>query len=169
MQRAGQTTHGARPNRKGVRGFGRGHVPARRVQPSGRSLEPRSDAWPRGMTVPLEQSGGQNSAYRSGCRNLFLLITSRTIKISCDASMTRLAVATTIFLLSVHTDKEIRGCRMCGPHATIPAWATPLAFQVLSRLSQPRRLLGGTLPSFVSLTGSPPCAFLPCLSAELKL
>ena len=68
MQRAGQTTHGARPNRKGVRGFGCGHVPARRVQPSGRSLEPRSDAWPRGMTVPPEQSGGQNSAYRSGCR-----------------------------------------------------------------------------------------------------
>jgi hypothetical protein len=48
-----------------------GHVPARCVKPSGRSLEPRSDAWPRGMTVPLEQSGGQNSAYRSGCHKFF--------------------------------------------------------------------------------------------------
>src|SRR5579863_4550837 len=46
------------------------HVPARCVKPSGRSLEPRSNAWPRGMIVPPEQSGGQNSAYRSGCHNL---------------------------------------------------------------------------------------------------
>ena len=44
-----------------------GHVPARRVKPSGRSLEPRSNARPRGMAVPPEQSGGQNSAYSSGC------------------------------------------------------------------------------------------------------
>jgi hypothetical protein len=35
--------------------------------PPGRSLEPRSNAWPRGMTVLLERSGRQNSAYRSGC------------------------------------------------------------------------------------------------------
>ena len=34
-------------------------------QPPGRSLEPRSNARPRGMTVPSQ--GGQNSAYRSGC------------------------------------------------------------------------------------------------------
>ncbi len=47
-----------------------GHVPARCVKPSGRSLEPCSDAWPRGMTVPPEQSGGQNSAYRSGCQEV---------------------------------------------------------------------------------------------------
>jgi hypothetical protein len=39
-------------------------------QPPGRSLEPRSNARPRGMTVPPEQSGGQNSAYRSGCHKL---------------------------------------------------------------------------------------------------
>jgi hypothetical protein len=26
------------------------------------------------MTVPLEQSGGQNSAYRSGCRNFIFSI-----------------------------------------------------------------------------------------------
>ena len=32
------------------------HVPARCVQPSGRSLEPRSDAWPRGMTCLLYTS-----------------------------------------------------------------------------------------------------------------
>jgi hypothetical protein len=44
-----------------------GHVPARCVKPSGRSLEPRSNSRPRGMVVPQEQSGGQNSAYRSGC------------------------------------------------------------------------------------------------------
>jgi len=52
------------------RGLRSRHVPARCVKPSGRSLEPRSNAWPRGMTVPPEQSGGQNSAYRSGCHNL---------------------------------------------------------------------------------------------------
>ncbi len=40
-------------------------------QPPGRSLEPRSNARPRGMTVPREQSRGQNSAYRSGCHNSF--------------------------------------------------------------------------------------------------
>src|SRR5258708_23006650 len=50
------------------------HVPARCVKPSGRSLEPRSDAWPRGMTVPPEQSGGQNSAYRSGCHMFIVLL-----------------------------------------------------------------------------------------------
>src|SRR5712691_3342721 len=75
MQRAGQTTHGARPNRKGAELILTNqflHVPARCVQPSGRSLEPRSDAWPRGMTVPPEQSGGQNSAYRSGCHILLV-------------------------------------------------------------------------------------------------
>src|SRR5580765_5724475 len=72
MSRAGQTPHGARPNREEVRGFGCGHVPARCVEPSGRSLEPRSDARPRGMVVPQEQSRGQNSAYRSGCHKLLL-------------------------------------------------------------------------------------------------
>src|SRR5437667_6285608 len=50
-------------------GFARGRA-ARRVKPPGRSLEPRSNARPRGMTVLLEQSGRQNSAYRSGCHNL---------------------------------------------------------------------------------------------------
>jgi hypothetical protein len=45
-----------------------GHVPARRVQPPGRSLEPCSNARPRGMAVLREQSRGQNSAYRSGCQ-----------------------------------------------------------------------------------------------------
>jgi hypothetical protein len=54
-------------------------VPARCVKPSGRSLEPRSDAWPRGMTVPPEQSGGQNSAYRSGCHILFSISKPRVI------------------------------------------------------------------------------------------
>src|SRR5580698_1494557 len=67
MSRAWQTPHGARPNRKEVRDLGFGHVPARCVKPSGRSLEPRSDARPRGMAVQQEQSRGQNSAYRSGC------------------------------------------------------------------------------------------------------
>jgi hypothetical protein len=79
MLRAGQTPHGARPNREEVPASA-GRVPARRaslpparvfglrwcaLKPPGRSLEPRSDVWPRGMAVPPE--GGQNSAYRSGC------------------------------------------------------------------------------------------------------
>src|SRR6202166_3604594 len=71
MSRAWQTPHGARPNRKEVRDLGFGHVPARCVKPSGRSLEPRSDARPRGMAVQREQSRGQNSAYRSGCQQIF--------------------------------------------------------------------------------------------------
>ena len=95
MQRAGQTTHGARPNREEVRDLiltnqDFGHVPARCVQPSGRSLEPRSNAWPRRMGVPPEQSGGQNSAYRSGCHKFLLSITSKANKASCDAGVMRL-------------------------------------------------------------------------------
>ena len=60
-----------------------GHVPARCVEPPGRSLEPRSNARPRGMAVPLEQSGGQNSAYRSGCHKLtcFLLLAPTPLQI----------------------------------------------------------------------------------------
>ena len=77
MSRAWQTPHGARPNRKEVRDLGFGHVPARCVKPSGRSLEPRSDARPRGMAVQQEQSRGQNSAYRSGCRKVFFSATCK--------------------------------------------------------------------------------------------
>ena len=62
-----------------------------------------------------------------------------------------------------------RGFALSAPHDRIPVWATPLASQVLPRPSQPRRLLRGTLPSSAPLTGSPPCAFLLCSSAELKL
>ncbi len=47
-----------------------GDVPSRRVKPPGRSLERRSNASPRGMAVPPEQSDGQNSAYRSGCHKI---------------------------------------------------------------------------------------------------
>jgi len=67
MRRAGQTPHGARPNREGIRR----KLEACRLgapQPPGRSLELRSNAWPRGMTVPSQD--GQNSAYRSGCHKL---------------------------------------------------------------------------------------------------
>src|SRR5215475_1285728 len=83
MGRAWQTPHGARPNREEPRPFWLecrnvgaparmgGDVPARCVKPPGRSLEPRSNAWPRGMTVPPQ--GGQNSAYRSGCHKLIYL------------------------------------------------------------------------------------------------
>jgi hypothetical protein len=60
------------------RGFGRGYVPARCVKPSGRSLEPRSNARPRGMAVPQAQSCGQNSAYRSGCHKSLFSIAYRT-------------------------------------------------------------------------------------------
>jgi len=45
------------------------------------------------MTVPLEQSGGQNSAYRSGCHKLLLSITSKANKARCDAGVTRFAWA----------------------------------------------------------------------------
>jgi hypothetical protein len=69
MRRAGQTPHGARPNREGPRVRPR-TCRLGASQPPGRSLEPRSNAWPRGMTVLLEQSSRQNSAYRSGCHNL---------------------------------------------------------------------------------------------------
>src|ERR1035441_7436456 len=55
MRRAGQTPHGARPNREGFPGKPSGFAGGpRRVgapQPPGRSLEPRSNAWPRGMIV----------------------------------------------------------------------------------------------------------------------
>ena len=54
MRRAGQTPHGARPNREGFPGKLRFRRRACRLgapQPPGRSLEPRSNAWPRGMTV----------------------------------------------------------------------------------------------------------------------
>ena len=67
MRRAWQTPHGARPNREEAGDFGLRHVPARCVKPPGRSLEPSSNAGPRGMTVLPEQSGRQNSAYRFGC------------------------------------------------------------------------------------------------------
>jgi len=53
-----------------------GNVPARCVKPSGRSLEPRSNARPRGMAVPQQQCCGQNSAYRPGCFYL-------TIRVIC--------------------------------------------------------------------------------------
>src|SRR6201987_2226036 len=68
MLRAGQTPHGARPNREEGFGFGRNTCRLGASQPPGRSLEPCSNARPRGMTVPPQ--GGQNSAYRSGCHNL---------------------------------------------------------------------------------------------------
>jgi hypothetical protein len=68
MPRAGQTPHGARPNREESSGFGWDTCRPGASQPPGRSLEPRSNARPRGMTVPPR--GGQNSAYRSGCHNL---------------------------------------------------------------------------------------------------
>jgi hypothetical protein len=70
MRRAGQTPHGARPNREGARlrpGACRPDAP----QPPGRSLEPRSNARSRGMAVPQHSCCGQNSAYRSGC-HMFL-------------------------------------------------------------------------------------------------
>ena len=53
MHGAGQTPHGARPNREGV-GAGASRtqrVPARRAKLPGRSLEPSSNGRPRGMTV----------------------------------------------------------------------------------------------------------------------
>src|SRR5581483_1170860 len=71
MGRAGQTPHGARPNREEVPPETVGHVPARCVKPPGRSLEPGSDARPRGMAVLRQHCRGQNSAYRSGCHKPF--------------------------------------------------------------------------------------------------
>src|SRR5579864_800873 len=83
MQRAWQTPHGARPNREGA-WFRLGACRLGALAPPGRSLEPRSNAWPRGMAVLRyvgwsQLSGSrlsfpcrQNSAYRSGCHAIFL-------------------------------------------------------------------------------------------------
>ena len=78
MQRAGQTPHGARPNREGTR-LRPGACRLGAPQPPGRSLEPRSNARPRGMAVP--QQCGQNSAYRPSCHKLFFSITCKAKKL----------------------------------------------------------------------------------------
>src|SRR5271156_3921841 len=92
MQRAGQTPHGARPNREGTPGFAWENVPARRLKPPGRSLEPRSNARPRGMTVLREQSPRQNSAYRSGCQDLRARPSFLILPIATPAARSTLAV-----------------------------------------------------------------------------
>src|ERR1700691_3561863 len=55
MRRAGQTPHGARPNREGFSvepsGLLENACRLGAPQPPGRSLEPHSNARPRGMTV----------------------------------------------------------------------------------------------------------------------
>ena len=111
MPRAGQTPHGARPNREEVRDFGCGHVPARCVKPSGRSLEPRSNARPRGMAVPPEQSSGQNSAYRSGCHKLLFSITSKANKARCDSGVTHTCSRNDTPSSLVHAIGQIREFR----------------------------------------------------------
>src|SRR6202041_511691 len=83
--------------------------------------------------------------------------------------VTHSGVGNNVLVSLLHTSGQVSGCRICGPHDTIPRWAIPLAFPFLLRPSPPPRLSPGTLPSFALLTGSPPCAFLPCFSAELKL
>jgi hypothetical protein len=65
MAWAGQTPHGARPNREGSAGSPALACWLGAPPPPGRSLEPYSNVRPRGMAVPPQ--GGQNSAYRSGC------------------------------------------------------------------------------------------------------
>ena len=67
MDGAGQTPHGARPNRGGTRFRPRARWLGTPQRP-GRSLELHSDVQPRGMTVALAQAGVQNSAYRFGCQ-----------------------------------------------------------------------------------------------------
>src|SRR6266566_1422011 len=85
MERAWQTPHGARPNREEAwfseRKLRAGRVPARCAKPPGRSLEPRSNARPRGMAVLRYVVPGkgelpcrQNSAYRSGCHILLCFV-----------------------------------------------------------------------------------------------
>ena len=64
-----------------------GHVPARCVKPSGRSLEPRSNARPRGMAVQPRLAGGQNSAYRSGCHKFLFWITSSSTPLGSVVAM----------------------------------------------------------------------------------
>src|ERR1700758_2982512 len=58
MGRAGQTPHGARPNREGAAPSGVRAL-TRHAKPPGRSLEPCSDARPRVMTVLLARKGKQ--------------------------------------------------------------------------------------------------------------
>src|SRR5216683_1115505 len=71
MRRAGQTPHGARPNREGASGSpGMRAGSARhnlRVGRLSRAAMLGPEEWPS----RLEQSGGQNSAYRSGCNISF--------------------------------------------------------------------------------------------------
>ena len=50
MKRAGQTPHGARPNREEAR-LRLGACRLGALAPPGRSLEPPSNVWPRGMVV----------------------------------------------------------------------------------------------------------------------
>src|SRR5215469_6566167 len=50
MKRAGQTPHGARPNREEAQ-LRLGACRLGALAPPGRSLEPRSNVWPRGMVV----------------------------------------------------------------------------------------------------------------------
>src|ERR1700685_2672005 len=49
-----------------------GHVPARCVKPSGRSLEPRSDARPRGMAVQSRLAGADRIRLTGPAANKFL-------------------------------------------------------------------------------------------------
>jgi hypothetical protein len=59
-------------------------------------------------------------------------------------------------------------CATRAPPASIPVWAIPLGPQLPPQPSQSGRLLRGTLRSSASLIGSPPSAFLPCSSVDLK-
>src|SRR5258708_7152604 len=56
MRGAGQTPHGARPNREGILAEMPECVLARCAKLPGRSLEPSSDGGPRGMTVTAATS-----------------------------------------------------------------------------------------------------------------
>ena len=65
-----------------------------------------------------------------------------------------------------HTPPPV--CAACSPPASIPLWAIPLGPQLPMQPSRPGRLLLGTLRSSASRIGSPPSAFWPYLSLELK-
>ena len=60
------------------------------------------------------------------------------------------------------------GVHNACPTGTISAMADSVWSRLLLRPCQPRQFLRGTLPSFASPTGSPPCASWPCSSPEWK-
>ena len=144
--RAWQTPHGARPNREEVppplqglhdawrlcreMAAGRfcsdgGRVPARCAKPPGRSLEPRSNARPRGMIV-LPATADRIRLTGPAAIHSYFQVLSKPTKTCCDAGWTQLA--------SASGSADFRRCRMTLPvhsrsefcyHGGLMRWLCP--------------------------------------------